>query len=292
MPTFSGSRIRVGRMGMIGTKAGPPTRKTLSKAFGFPSPLPFVKLLQTIYDVAGDPYHAEHLYESLLGIRPEGASARYQEQTPPELFPIGGTGGDGEHYGYVIHALEIPSDDYPLGSYMPGVHDGVTYLGRSTREAVENIVAYRYGKRPKEVPDGVRQVLSKLRMRIDPNRARRVRWVEGNQYRRVPPPRLPAGYRHVMTSDGVGVVAPAKAFGREPLVEFESPTPPARFIEAAQRALDSKADAAALFYLKEGRDHAAGDRDETYLKECRKLVALLARTYRRFGRGLTARYVY
>ena len=279
--------------GLLGCGKGRPTPKSLSKAFGFPAPPPFVELIQTIYDVAGDSDEAEDLYSDLLGLRSGGASARYEEMTPPELFPIGDTGGDGEHYGYILHAPELPSDDFPMGLFVPGVHDGVRYLGRSTREAVENIVAEKYGKALDEVPAGVRKVLSKLRLRIDPSKAVRVGRLEGREWRRVPPRRIPRGYRHVMTSDGVGVLAPAKAFGKHSLTPLKQPAPPSQYLAAAARAIDARAEAAALFYLKEGRDGANVDQENPdSLKDFRKLIALLAKTYRKMGRGLLAKYVF
>ena len=279
--------------GLLGCGKGRPTRDGLSKAFGFPAPRPFVELIQTIYEVAGDPDEARLLYWRLLGLRSGGASARYQEITPPELFPIGDTGGDGEHYGYILYALELPSDDFPMGLLVPGDGYGVRYLGRSTREAVENIVAYQYGDALEEVPDDVRKVLSKLRIRIDPSRAHRVGWLVGNEWQRVPPRQIPRGYRHVMTSDGVGVLASAKAFGKDALTPIDRPAPPSHYLAAAERAIGAKADAAALFYLKEGRAGANVDRENPEsLKDFRKLIALLAKTYRKMGRGLLAKYVY
>lgn len=278
---------------LLGCRKGRPTRKSVSRAFGFPAPKPFVELLQTIYDVAGGPEDAENLYEELLGLRSGGAEARYQEITPPELFPIGDTGGDGEHYGYVIHAMELGADNYPMGLIVPGDGDGVLRLGDSTRDAVRNIVALQFGKFGRKMTEGVRKVLSRLRITVDRPRARHWRETVGEAYRRAAP-RIPRGYRHVMTSDGIGVLAPAKSFGKEDLVPFEGPTPPSRYLALAKAAIAAKTDGAALFYLKEGRDRSTFDQkaDSAALQDYRKLIALLAKHYRRMGRGLLAKHVY
>ena len=282
----------MGKTGLIGCEAGRPTASTISLAFGFPAPPPFVELIQAIYDVAGTAEHADRLCWDLLGLRAEGASARYEELTPPELFPIGSTGGDGVHYGYLLHAPELPADDYPLGCFLPGNSDGVLYLGCSTREAVENIVAYVHREGPGELSKDAGKVLAKLGLRIDPARSKRVRWLEGERYRRVPPREIPPGYRHVMTRDGVGVLAPEAAFGNDPLTSLGWHLPPARFIDAAQRAIDLKLEGAALFYLKEGRDRAEVNReDPASLEQYRKLIDMLANTYHRLGRGLIAEHV-
>jgi hypothetical protein len=54
------------------------------------------------------------------------------------LFPFAATGVDGGHFGYVIHAPELPATDYPVGRFEPSDHDGGAYLlGATTFEAFE-----------------------------------------------------------------------------------------------------------------------------------------------------------
>src|SRR5215472_503603 len=83
----------------------------LSANFGFPVPPPFVTLLNALCADCGSAKAACERLEDVLGWVPAGDDMRY-DGTPPELFPIAGTGVDGGHFGYVIHAPELPACDH------------------------------------------------------------------------------------------------------------------------------------------------------------------------------------
>ncbi len=208
---------------------------------------------------------------------PGGAKHRHPDLTPPELFPIGDTGGDGEHYGYVVHAPELGWDDYPLASLVPGESDGAVPIGDGTMDAVANLAGFYHAERPLDADE--REVLDRLGVPFDPARGARVRPLVGGDYARIEP-RFPDGWRHVMMFDRIGVAAPAALFGDDPLETLPRATPSRIFLERAETALARGWPAAALFYLKLGRDGA--DVDDAY----GTVLERLWETYRAMGRGI------
>jgi hypothetical protein len=64
--------------------------------------------------------------------------------SPPELSPFAATGCDGGHFGYVIHAPELPATDYPVGRFEPSDHDdGVYLLGATIFEVAETELSFQ-----------------------------------------------------------------------------------------------------------------------------------------------------
>ncbi len=226
-----------------GCELGRPTRETLAAGFGFTPPRAFVGLVQTIWDVAEerrlDPYD---VFEQIL-TRPAGIVGRHPDLTPAELFVFADTGSDGEHYGYVVHAPELPGEDQLVGSFEPGPGDGVLYVGRSTAEAVENAVAYWHAERP--ASEEALEVLARLHLRLDTSRADRVHGIRDGDWVRLVP-EVPVGWRYVATSDGIGVLAPEAAFGPFELPPWDAPFD--AWMAAARRATEP---AARLVVLKE-----------------------------------------
>src|SRR5438105_3448690 len=95
----------------LAAKQGRPSRTSLSESLGFKVPTRFTEFVGRLYDFAnGDPAVCLDAFETALGLFPQGEDARYSG-TPPELFPVGTTGCDGDHYGYLLHAPELELDD-------------------------------------------------------------------------------------------------------------------------------------------------------------------------------------
>jgi hypothetical protein len=118
----------------------PFTRESLTSTFGFPVPQPFVGFLNALcQDCATGKAVYERVADALEWDLAE-EERRYQ-QTPPELFPIAGTGVDGGHFGYLIHAPELAPCDYPIARFEPMDRNGAHLLGASTFEAVETQIS-------------------------------------------------------------------------------------------------------------------------------------------------------
>ena len=104
---------------MIGVfPASPFSRESFASAFGFPVPLPFVTFLNALCQ---DCATSEAVYDRFADVFEWDLASEEQryQQTPPELFPIAGTGVDGGHIGYVIHAPELTLPDYPIARFEP-----------------------------------------------------------------------------------------------------------------------------------------------------------------------------
>lgn len=270
---------------------------------GYRAPRAFVDILQLIKDdVGNDAAALGDWLEEVAGVRLAGRPlkavaasrskrdyVRYPE-TPPELFPFAKTGVGGVHLGHLLHAPELERDDYPVGELSPSGPVGVLLVGRTTAEAFENLIS-------RQILRGMSPSLSRGEQRK--NEARRDRLVQtlgieprADQWRRrydddgkgVPiEPDVPEGWLHVMTSDGVGVLAPEEAFpGREvslpkPGVHF------GHFLSTAREALMLDWPAQALRCLKEGW-WTAGAQEGAIAQ----LAPMLMETYELLGRRLLA----
>jgi hypothetical protein len=201
----------------------------LTSSFGFRVPSPFVTLLQD----CGSAEAADERAAKTLGLRLTGDDARYQD-TPPELFPIATTGFDGNHYGYVIHAPELATSDFPIAGFEPIAHEGAFLLGTSTFEAVETLLSTRiilYEQSPLSY-EWWPEVSTRLRrLGIEPTLAKAVRHFDC----RPVVPTVPEGWRHVPSSDGVGVLAPATEFHPTSLHSMEERPDVGSVLDAASK---------------------------------------------------------
>jgi hypothetical protein len=233
----------------------PPNATNLSAAFGFPAPKSFVEFMRVIYELSDGNWHdGMDLFARSTGRDLVTSEYRYA-QTPPELCPFASIGADGDHDGYVIHAPELSNDDYPVGSYVPMDSCGVWLVGKNTIEAIEHYLSCTLEFEGKQITDPNHaqilrsvQVLAKT-LRIDPA-PERAHENSGPNGRGLPIiPKVPAGWRFLPSSDGVGVLAPEAAFGPDPLLTC--PMEPVDSVRMADDAFSHKYPAAALYYLRE-----------------------------------------
>jgi hypothetical protein len=266
---------------------------------GYRAPAPFLDVLQLLVDDVGD--DAEELaawLEEVAGVRLAGRPlkavaarsskrdyVRYPE-TPPELFPFAKTGVGGVHLGHVVHAPELAAADYPVGELSPSGPSGVSLVGRTTAEAFENLLSRQRAL-------GLAPTLSRAEARrVEDRRARLVRalaidpqvdrWrrrydAEGKGLPLIP--EVPEGWRHVMTSDGVGVLAPEEAFPGRPVTLPKPGVHFGHFISTAREALMLDWPAQALRCLKEGW-WTAGSQEGAIAQ----LAPMLIETYELLGR--------
>lgn len=182
-------------------------------------------------------------------------SGRYFH-TPPELFPFGGCGSDGIHYGFVVHAPELALSDYAVGEFDPMDDTGVTLIGNTTQEALECLLSEAL-----EICDdlGKRSLLTELAQVLDlhptPEKIRQ-------NYTTPIQPHIPSGWYFEPSGDGVGVLAPSSFWSPNTLTietwDFETIDEHSREVEDVDRALEEvqrafyeEYPATALFILRE-----------------------------------------
>jgi hypothetical protein len=187
-------------------------QEALQGRTGFSVPQPFVEIATRFSERAGNIEEGLALLANVLSLSICHVVEDRYETMPIEFFPFLATGGDGHCFGYVIHAPELGSKDYPMGSMLPGERDGVIFAGNTTIAALEHMISYMHSG-----PDGFDNVdarwLAAIGLYPSAAKAQYARWHTGTQYAR-PLPTLPDGWRHVMTSDGIGVVALGTLDGR------------------------------------------------------------------------------
>ena len=168
--------------------------------------------------------------------------------TPPELFVFGSAGVDGIHYGFVVHDPETPTP-YPVAVMNPMEADaGVRGLGASSMLADAG-GTYAF----------------------DPA------WPKLS-------PAVPEGWRHEPTRDGIGVLAPAEAFGDAPSLDVGYYAELGPVERAATVALMKGHPATSLQLLREFFAHNHhGD-----AVAARATLRLMAQAYRSLDRPLLA----
>lgn len=217
-----------------------PDRQSISAALGLLVPPPFVDLVQWIYDEAnGDPYRCAEFFNERIGLAVADESFRY-ESTPCELFPFGHTCVDGDHYGYLVHAPEMPADDYPVCHFCPMDSDGVITKGRGTCDGLMLVMSF-WGK-SRLHPDHPRweTALKNLPEKF------------GEEIDVANVISIPRGWRFQPSSDGVGVLAPGALFSSNEVAALDKYGPVEPYLHAAAAALRQGHLATALYYLREG----------------------------------------
>ncbi len=207
----------------------------LARQLGCAVPDALVTIVRIAHELASDGTIARlRAYRHPAPLALAGDAARYAT-TPPELFPIAATGADGEHWGYLVHAPELPYDDYPVATYCPMDGDGVLPLGLDTRDAWSRFLADVEADVPAAL---ARRITCALRLDV-PTSVLPERIV----------PSCPAGWRYVATADGSGVLAPSSAFDDEVLAREGDALDDVA--AAAERALLRGRPATALLRIKE-----------------------------------------
>ena len=248
----------------------------LSPNFGFPVPPPFVTLLNALCADCGSAKAACERLEGVLGWIPAGDDMRY-DGTPPELFPIAGTGVDGGHFGYVIHAPELPASDHPIGRFEPMDSDGVRLVGMTTFEAAETVLSFEmqcdqeFGLLRSPFSSAWwPEVAARLRsLSIEPDLAKAGCHYENGDGRPVTPA-VPEGWRHLASADGIGVLAPAPLFHPAPLPAVERRPDVSAVLGAALRYAADRFPATALWLLRECYWRVWPDPDSIAL--CRAMI--------------------
>lgn len=255
-------------------------REALLRSTGFAVPQPFVDIATKFAERAGNIEDGLALLEDILSLRISHVVEDRYETMPIEFFPFLATGGDGHCFGCVIHAPELGSDDYPMGSMVPGEREGVIFAGNTTIAAVENMISYMHSW-----PEGFDNIdlrwLASIGLQPNPARAHYARLHTGTKYAR-PSPSLPDGWRHVMTSDGIGVVAQASAFSEAGASALAGDNSLLHCIAAADAEVAAGRYGSALYHLKEAWWQWYPD------DEMRQVKHRLVETYHKLGKTLLA----
>ena len=255
-------------------------REALLRSTGFAVPQPFVDIATKFAERAGNIEDGLALLEDILSLRISHVVEDRYETMPIEFFPFLATGGDGHCFGCVIHAPELGSDDYPMGSMVPGEREGVIFAGNTTIAAVENMISYMHSW-----PEGFDNIdlrwLASIGLQPNPARAHYARLHAGTKYAR-PSPCLPDGWRHVMTSDGIGVVAQASAFSEAGASALAGDNSLLHCIAAADAEVAAGRYGSALYHLKEAWWQWYPEDDMRQVKH------RLVETYRKLGKTLLA----
>jgi len=253
--------MHVSAFGGRSLTAPPFDAENLTYAFGFPIPPPFVTVLNALCEDCGSAAAAYERFQNALGSDLTDQEIRDgYDLSPPELFPFAATGVDGGHFGYVIHAPELPATDYPIGQFEPSDGYGVYLLGTTTFEAFETELSFQmqydqeFGLfRSPFASEWWPEVATRLRaLGIEPDPAKAGRNYENDNGKPVAPVIIPDGWRHVPSADGVGVLAPARLFHPEPLPVMERRPDVNAILDTALRHAADHFPASALWLLREG----------------------------------------
>jgi hypothetical protein len=144
-----------------------------------------------------------------------GETGRYSS-TPFEIFPILRYGGDGIHWGPMVHAPELELEDYAWAEHNPCEYSSYL-LGSNSSDAIEQILSDNLGRLASSDEDPlneagfIREISTMLSLAPSASKARDLsQWVFP-----LVVPLVPTGWHYVATSDGVGVLAAASAFCSE-----------------------------------------------------------------------------
>lgn len=221
-------------------RSGVPTRLSLSQELGFKVPTRFAAFVDRLFEFAdGNAERCLDSFDITLGLFPGGREVRYAG-TPPELFPIGRTGCDGDHYGFLLHAPELSFDDLPFAHYCPMDSDGVVLVGSTAERGLASVLSLHlsWDFVSAEEKTIIREIAQRCRFHLE---------VEGH-----PAISVPRGWRYLPSSDGVGTLAREDLFAPHTIVQFDQYGSPTPFVEAAEAARKEGYLATALHYLREG----------------------------------------
>jgi hypothetical protein len=226
-------------------------KQQLKKLVGFAVPSDLVGVANAFVKRAGNFQAGMELLGTYLGVGHDISntdSGRGYEATPIEFFPFLYTGGDGEMYGYLNAAPELNLPDLPMGVFVPGDSVGVDHVGNTTLSAIENMISYMHHDSGfAEVDLGF---LKTIGLSPSAKKAKYVRLLDGQTWVR-PKPSLPKGWKHVMTTDGVGVIAETSRFRPGPTKQWSLKVSLGRFLAEAENDLTAGFAGSTLYHLKE-----------------------------------------
>ena len=233
------------------------TDSGLERHFGVRPPELFARFVRWVFDKAGqDPNAAKNLYLDLTGLYASDEPMLYP-MTPRELFSVGGTGGDGEHCGFVCYDIPVEGPDFPWLSFVPG--DGWwTYLAPDTPTFLAQLLSLHLAGRAPYRPqrEAATECAKALGITVDAGIVKHLRFLGGLDWTELKVPRptlqlaLPSGWRAVAVRDDLPVVGRAEEFdGRDysQRVRFDDFD---AYIMEAQRALDQRYYATAAWILR------------------------------------------
>lgn len=242
-----------------------PSKESLDASLGFDVPARFVEMTLAIWREANKiGSDANALFAAMFEI-PGGPECRYPT-TPPELFPIATMCVDGVHYGYVIHAPEAREPDFPMGEICPMDSGGVFLLGSDTLEAFENQMSQSLWNAGQwescSLDDKTRKAMDTIAKQfgLSPASTKRNRRYGPDGNGRAVSPRVPPGWLHIPTSDGVGVLAERSRFRSQTVPDLPTvKTDVGATLDVAKRDLADGYAASALAFLREIYWHNSSD---------------------------------
>lgn len=200
------------------------------------------EFLNSYFDVANF-YFAGELAALFVQSARESYDVRYAS-TPPELVPFGCPGRDGAHYGFIVHAPELDDNDFLVGELAPADDAGVLLIGRSTDDAIRNLVSFTNESNARAPETAVaKRLLSEFSISLDDDRD--PLWMKDEKV----VPTIPNGYAFRDTPDGIGVLAKSELFSASLEVPKRG-SPAEAYLQAAERSLNAKKAGDALVLLK------------------------------------------
>jgi hypothetical protein len=196
------------------------TEKELSVLIGIKPPKSFLDFVSSTQILFADNLEEAGCFtDETMFFRPYPEC--HYPNTPFELIPFGDLGVDGAHYGFVVHAPELNSIEYPIGVFNP-LDSTFGMVGTNTRDFLERKIAStqiywrKTGKDAELFAESKQRFKQKLdqlveRLRLKPTHGRALdgdAWIKEG----VVPANVPAGWLHKKSRDGIGVLAPKKFF--------------------------------------------------------------------------------
>ncbi len=226
-------------------------RKELEDKIGLNLPEPFVRILTAFINKFGGFENGTNKFLNYLNCSyfVHFNEGRSYENTPIEIAPFIATGGDGEHFGYLILAPELELNDFPIVRYSPG-GGYVDFLGNTTIDGIEQIISD--GHLDSEFEEIDIPFLSSIGIYPSASKAENGYYLLNyNPDNLITPAlKIPNDYSYLITHDGIGVLARSELFAKNHKL-LDSENNSKEFIEEAQESIDKGYWASALFYLKE-----------------------------------------
>jgi hypothetical protein len=233
------------------------TDSGLERHFGVPPPELFARFVRWVFDRAGqDREAASNLYLDLTGLY-AGDEPMLYPMTPRELFSVGGTGGDGEHCGFVCYDIPVEGPDFPWMSFVPG--DGQwTYLAPDTPTFLAQVLSLHLADQPPYRPqrDTAIECAKALGITVDADIVKHRSFLGALDWTELKVPRptleltLPSDWRAVAVKDDLPVVGRVEEFDDRDYSQRVRFNDFDQYITEAQAALDRRHYGTAAWILR------------------------------------------